>query len=117
MSGETLAVNARLEEWAKWYLGKVRIGHVACNLGPVIHYGVRGTRGVDEQEVPPHVVAVERAVCKLGEIDRRVIFAFYDRHEQSAEDLARRAGMRVSQFRNVLRRARWRIGGYLDAGG
>jgi hypothetical protein len=64
--------------------------------------------------MPTHVAHVDCAVAKLSDIDKRTIKAYYA-PGGSIELTARRMGMRVQHARNVLKRARWRITGYLDA--
>jgi hypothetical protein len=60
------------------------------------------------------VAAIDAAICKLGDIDRGVVRTYY-LHWEPVSTMARRHHMRVLQFQRVLRRARWRIMGYLDA--
>jgi hypothetical protein len=64
--------------------------------------------------MPDHVAVVDAAVSKLGDIDRRVVKSYYLKWEPVTV-MARHHHMRVLQFQRVLRRARWRIMGYLDA--
>lgn len=121
MDSDTKVVHARLEEWAQWFLGRIQVGPITCNLGKVIDYGPTGAghQGVPapDPEVPNHVVVVERAVCKLGDIDSRVIRTYYGNRGLLEWEVAQRMRprMNLSQFKNVLRRARWRVGGYLAA--
>ena len=121
MDSETRIVHARLEEWAKWFLGRIQVGPITCNLGKVIQYGPTGAghKGVPapEPEVPSHVVMVEKAVCKLRDVDSQAIRVYYGNRSLLIGEVAQRMRprMNLSQFRNVLRRARWRVGGYLAA--
>lgn len=113
----TRAVDARLQEWAKWYLGKINVGNLQCNLGRVIEYGpAAGHQGVaHDPEVPQHVATVEKAVTRLCQIDQRVIKSYYGRSGDPVEQLAARMRMSVNHFRKVLNRARWRVEGYIAA--
>lgn len=121
MDDETKLVHARLEEWSRWFLGKVLVGPITCSLGKVIEYGPAGAghQGPPspEPEVPHHVVVVERAVCKLPQIDRNAIHTYYGHRGLMIEQVAMRMRPRMNlhKFQKVLRRARWRIGGYLAA--
>jgi hypothetical protein len=79
----------------------------------------QGPRGASQQgrppvEIPEAIAVVDAAVCRLGAVDRRVIQIYY-LHWEPIEVMARRSDMRVRQFQNILRRARWRILGYIDA--
>lgn len=65
-----------------------------------------------EPEMPDAVALVDRAVASLGEIDRKVVKAYYLRWAPR-EVSAAACRMRVRQFDAVLNRARWRISGML----
>lgn len=120
MDPETKIVHARLEEWAKWAKDIGISGYPRQSLTEkAAKYGKLGipqeSLRKPEPMMPERVAATDAAISKLGEIDRRVIFAYYLQWAP-VEVMARRCGgMRVRQFQNVLRRARWRIRGFLDA--
>jgi DNA-directed RNA polymerase specialized sigma24 family protein len=61
-----------------------------------------------EPEIPDDVAKIDSAIARLCEIDKRAIIAYYT-HWEAMETIAKRCGMRVRQFQNVLRRARWRL--------
>lgn len=117
MDPDTKAVHARLEGWARWASGEeVRAWPRLTLLGRVIEQGASGAgqSGRPPISMPDHIAHVDAAVAKLGQIDKMVIRIYYGPPD-AVEVMARKANMRVRQFQNVLRRARWRVSGYLDA--
>jgi len=122
MDPDTKVVHARLEEWARWAKDAGIMGYPTQSLTEkAAKYGKLGipqeSLNKPEPTMPEHVAAVDAAICRLGEIDRKAVRLYYLNWEP-VETLARRMhvnGMRVLQFQRVLRRARWRIMGYLDA--
>jgi hypothetical protein len=117
MDADTKLVHARLEEWGRWAKeGDIRAWPAATYLARWIEQGIDGAaqQGKPPISMPPSVAIVDAAVCKLGDIDKAVIRTYYLRWEP-VEVMARRHHMRVRKFQNVLRRARWRILGFIDA--
>lgn len=117
MDPETKLVHARLEAWGRWSRdAEVRPFPRVTLLGRVIEQGASGASqaGRPPIDMPDDIARVDAAVARLGAIDKRVVQTYYLRWEP-IEVMARRNKMRVRQFQNVLRRARWRIGGYLAA--
>lgn len=116
MDPETRRVHARLEEWGRWSRdAEVRPYPAVTLLGRVIEQGISGaSQSRPPIAMPDAVAVVDAAIGKLGAIDKRVVQTYYLRWE-SPEVMARRLQMRLRQFQAVLRRARWRIGGFLDA--
>lgn len=119
MDPETKIVHVRLEEWAKWAKDLGISGYPRQSITEkAAKYGKLGIPQEPlhkpEPMMPERVAVTDAAISKLGDIDRRVIFAYYLQWAP-VEVMARRCGMRVRQFQNVLRRARWRIRGFLDA--
>lgn len=118
MDPDTKAVHIRLEAWASWAReGEVREYPSVSLLGRVIDQGLAGAgqHGRPPIVMPDPIARIDSAVARLGVIDRRVIEAYYVKPWQPPNVMARRHGMRIRQFQNVLRRARWRIQGYLGA--
>lgn len=117
MDPETKSVHLRLEEWAKWAKGaEVRAWPSMTLLGRVIEQGASGAgqSGRPPTHMPDRVAVVDAAVARSCEIDKCALRIYYQRSLEdgaSAADLARRmpGRMKVRQFQNVLRRARWRI--------
>lgn len=117
MDDETKIVHRRLEEWGRWAKdSEVHAWPTTTYLGRVIEQGAHaaGQQGKPPISIPEPVAVVDAAVSRLGAIDRGVIQTYYLRWEP-IEVMSRRHKMRVRQFQNVLRRARWRILGFLDA--
>lgn len=116
MDPETKAVHVRLELWASHTRGELRAWPAVSMLGRLIEQGPTGAgqQGRGPTSMSEEDAATDAAVARLGDIDRRVIEVYY-RSNISKEDAARSCRMRLRQFQNVLRRARWRIGGFLSA--
>lgn len=117
MDPDTKLVHERLEHWGRWAKdSEARAWPALTLLGRVVEQGgnAAGQQGRPPVSMPEAVAVVDAAVCRLGSIDRGVIQTYYLRWEP-IEVMARRHQMRVRQFQNVLRRARWRILGFIDA--
>lgn len=119
MDAETKIVHARLEEWSRWAKDVGIAGYPRQSLTEkAAQYGKLGipqeSNYKGEPMMPDHVAVVDSAIARLGDIDRRVVRTFY-LHWEPTEVMARRCSMRKRQFESVLRRARWRICGFLDA--
>lgn len=117
MDPEVKLVHARLEQWARWARDQeANAWPTTTLLGRVIEQGTDGAgqQGRPPISIPDAVAVTDAAVCSLGAIDREVIKTYYLRWEP-IEVMARRHQMRVRQFQNLLRRARWRILGYVEA--
>lgn len=117
MDPDTKLVHSRLEEWGRWAKdSEIRAWPAMTLLARVIEQGevAAGQQGRPPVCMPPAVAIVDAAVCRLNATDKGVIQTYYLRWEP-IEVMARRHHMRVRQFQNVLRRARWRILGYIDA--
>lgn len=115
MDDETKYIHARLEEWARFRrnqfaeLGLPQITY----LHKWIEYGIDGAQQHGKPaEMPQRVAIVDAAVSSLGQIDGRVIRAYYG-PPAPREIKARDCGMRIRQFDAVLRRARWRVGAFV----
>jgi len=117
MDTDTRIVHERLEQWGRWAKdSEANAWPKSTLLGRVIEQGANGAsqQGKPPVQIPEPVAVVDAAVSRLGAVDRGVIQTYYLRWEP-IEVMARRHQMRVRQFQNVLRRARWRILGYIDA--
>lgn len=119
MDPDTKAVHVRLEEWARWARDPGVLGFPRQSLTEKA--ALYGKLGIPQQsnykpeaEMPDAVALIDAAVARLGDIDRGVVRTYYLRWEP-VDVMARRHSMRVLQFQRVLRRARWRILGFLDA--
>lgn len=118
MDPETKLVHARLEQWARWARDHaLQPFPVRTVLGRVIEEGpAAGSPSGGAPEWPAEVAEVERAVLALGDIDRSVIRQYY-LEWGPPEAHARACHMSVRRFRSALRRARWRLSGWLSARG
>lgn len=121
MDPDTKLVHARLEEWARWAKDAGIQGYPRQSV--FVKAATYNATGIPQESMhkpepmmPDHVARVDAAICRLGEIDRKAIRLYYLSWDV-AENLARRMDrtMRWRQFLNVVRRARWRVAGYLDA--
>lgn len=111
MDSDTKVIHARLEAWGRWARDTgVRAWPERTILDRLakegITAGVKGTK--PPIAMPDDIAAVDGAVAKLCEIDKKAVQVYYIRWE-AIEASARRCNMRVRQFQNVLRRARWRV--------
>jgi hypothetical protein len=117
MDDDTKRVHVRLEQWGRWARN---IGISAWPpitvLGRVMEEGPHGSLSIGKPPttMPEAVAHCDAAVAKLGDVDRRVIRKYYIEWAP-IEVMAKDLRMRESNFRAVLRRARWRISGYLAA--
>jgi len=114
MAPDIKATHARLEAWAKWARESVRPWPERTWLGKLVDGETVRTVNRAPISMPDYIAHVDAAVSRLGAIDGQVIRETYLR-DDPVELVARRCKMRVPQLRNVLKRARWRICGYLDA--
>lgn len=117
MDPETKLVHCRLEEWGQWArdIG-IRAWPQATLLARIMEEGPHGafSSGRPPIHMAESVAHVDAAVCRLGEVDKRVIRKYYIEWAPT-DAMARSLRMRVRMFQNVLKRARWRVSGYLSA--
>lgn len=124
MDPETKAIHLRLEAWARWSKSSPELREYpeVSMMGKMEEYGPEAmasfmSNGVRvPASMPEAIEVIERAVTKLGEIDRKVIDAYYLRWAPVAA-LAVKCRMREREFLNVLRRARFRVRCYVEAAG
>jgi hypothetical protein len=121
MDPDTKLVHARLEEWSRWAKDLGIAGYPRQSLTEkAAQYGKLGipqeSNIRSEPMMPDHVARMDAAICRLGDVDRKAIKLYYLNWDV-AENLARKMdrSMRRAQFLNVVRRARWRLGAFLDA--
>lgn len=115
MDPDTRLAHIRLEQWGKICADRWAPWPRSTLLGKVIEFGLSGAAqaGRPVEAIPEEVAQTDGAVARLSVIDRRAVTTYYTRSE-SVEVCARRCGMRVRQFQNVLKRARWRIAYFLQ---
>jgi DNA-directed RNA polymerase specialized sigma24 family protein len=117
MDDETKLVHARLEQWGRWARNDgIRAWPPVTILGRVMEEGPHGSRatGKPPTALPDVIAHCDAAVSRLGPVDRRVIRKYY-LEWAPIEAMAHSLHMREASFKAVLRRARWRISGYLSA--
>lgn len=124
MDAETKAIHLRLEAWARWSKSSPELREYpeVSMMGKMEEYGPEAmasfmSNGVRvPASMPEAIEAVERAVSRLGEIDRRALTKYY-LEWQPVEALARsmRPKMKEREFLTVLRRARFRVRCYVEA--
>lgn len=119
MDPDMKAVHVRIEEWSRWAKDTGIAGYPRQSLTEkAAQYGKLGIPQESNHEaeaiMPERVAVVDAAIAKLGDIDRKVIRAYYLTWKPVSV-LARRLNMRERQFYAVLRRARWRIAGFISA--
>lgn len=116
MSAEMKLVHLRLEAWGRWAHDRLQPWPARTTLGRLIDEGPGAGHAPQREsaEIPEPIAETDRAVAHLGDIDRRVVRAYYAEWAP-VEQLARRQRMTLRQFQAVLTRARWRIVGFLDA--
>lgn len=119
MDPDTKWVHIRLEAWVPWAKGRGIAGYPRQSLTEkAALYGKLGIPQESvhrpEPQIPDREARTDAAICRLGDIDRKVIRTYY-LDWAPVEVMARKCGMRVPQFRNVLKRARWRLWGFLQA--
>lgn len=111
MDEESREVHLRLEAWGRWAHDGIRAFPEWTPFGKMVKHGIAWA-AISHQgmpaTMPDEVAAVDAAICRLGDIDKRAIFAYYT-HQEPPEVGAKRCHMKLRMFQNVLRRARWRI--------
>jgi hypothetical protein len=116
MDPETRIVHARLEAWGAWAKdAEIRAWPASTLLGRMIDQQAVGAAqsGRPPISMPDEIAKTDGAVCRLNAVDKKAIQLYYLKW-QPIEGHARAMHMRVRQFQNVLRRARWRLALYLD---
>jgi hypothetical protein len=115
MDPESKVVHIRLEHWGKLCADRWSPWPHNTLLGKIIEYGLSGAAqaGKPMETIPEEVAETDAAVAKLNWTDKRAVSVYYTRQEP-VEACAKRCHMRIRQFQNVLRRARWRIALHLN---
>jgi DNA-directed RNA polymerase specialized sigma24 family protein len=116
MDPETKIVHGMLEAWGAWAKdSEIRAYPAATYLHRWAKEGIHGAsqEGRPPVSMPDEIAAVDAAVCRLNATDKKAVQIYYIKW-QSAEVSARAMHMRVRQYQNVLRRARWRLALFLN---
>ena len=118
MDPDTKAVHIRLEAWGSWAKGsEVRAWPSSTLLGRIIEQGAQGAgqAGRPPTDMPDSIARIDAAVAKLPEPDKGIVLDYYVGPWMSFEVMARKHRVTVRRLQIVLRRARWRVAGYLSA--
>jgi hypothetical protein len=119
MDSETKLIHARLEHWAKWARGGLEgvCWPRETLLSRMIEQGPNGASqtGRPPISMPEDVAVMDAAVAKLGDVDKQVIRAYYLNWATSDVIWQQCPAIHsLSNFRAVLKRARWRLIGYVE---
>jgi DNA-directed RNA polymerase specialized sigma subunit len=117
-STDQRAVHAALELWARWsYSVLSAIGWPRSNIiARMIELGIRGaaqSAGLRELEMDETCEKVDKAVRRLDETEREVIVRTYLGHADASQVVAQNCGLTYQYYRQVLSRARQRVGDYM----
>jgi hypothetical protein len=117
MRDESKEAHAALEMWARWAssylsgLGYAKVNMVArfMEYGPMRSAGF----GPAPVEIDSTCEVVDRAITRLDETEREVIYRTY-LHSDAAQITARKCGLTYGYYREVLFKARQRVGDYIN---
>jgi hypothetical protein len=114
-------VDVALEAWARWAKSAFTgIGWPTISLlGRIVKFGVRGAAqgfGAQVLEIDTMCELVDRAILRLDETEREVIVRTY-LENHAAPVKAQRCRLTYQYYRNVLSRARQRIGDIIFGAG
>jgi hypothetical protein len=117
MRDESKEAHAALEMWARWAssylsgLGFAKVNMVArfMEYGPMRSGGF----GPAPVEIDRTCEVVDRAITRLDETEREVIYRTY-LHDDAAQVTARKCGLTYGYYREVLFKARQRVGDYIN---
>lgn len=116
MRDESREAHAALEMWARWaksYLSS--LGYSSVNMVQrFIEYGPlrSGSFGPAPVEIDRTCEIVDRAISRLDETERDVIYHTYLAND-AAQVTARKCGLTYGYYREVLAKARQRVGDYM----
>jgi DNA-directed RNA polymerase specialized sigma24 family protein len=116
MDPETKVVHAKLEAWGAWAKdSEIRAYPSVSYLARWIEQGIHGAsqQGRPPVSMPDEIAAIDAAVSRLNAVDKKAVQLYYLKW-QPIEGHARTMHMRVRQYQNVLRRARWRLALFLN---
>jgi DNA-directed RNA polymerase specialized sigma24 family protein len=118
MRDDSKEAHVALEAWARWARSAFSgLGFSSMNvLARIIELGLRGAAQsfgpmpIERDEV---CELVDRAILRLDEIEKVVILRTYLRDE-AAQVTAQKCGLTYGYYREVLAKARQRVGDYLN---
>lgn len=112
-------VDVALEAWARWARSALTgLGWPSLSLiWKCIKFGVRGAahtgNGPKSLEIDTTCELVDRAIMRLDDTEREVVMRTYLEND-AAMVTAEKCQLTYQYYRNVLSRARRRVGDYLD---
>jgi hypothetical protein len=116
MRDESREAHAALEMWARWaksYLSG--LGYSATNMvARFMEYGPlrSGSFGPSPVETDSVCEVVDRAISRLDKTEREVIYRTYLK-DDAAQITAQKCGLTYGYYREVLAKARQRVGDYI----
>jgi hypothetical protein len=118
MRDDSREAHAALEAWARWAKSYLNgLGFASTNIiarcmkfGPL---GQSGAFGPIPLEIDRTCEVVDRAIMRLDDTEREVIYETYLR-EDAAQVTARRCGLTYGYYREVLAKARQRVGDFIN---
>jgi hypothetical protein len=118
MREDSREAHAALEAWARWaksYLNA--LGFASTNIiarcmkhGALGHSGYFGPIPL---EIDRTCEVVDRAIMRLDQTEREVVYRTY-LHDEAAQVTAQRCGLTYGYYREVLAKARQRVGDYIN---
>lgn len=118
MRDESKEAHAALEAWARWAKSALSgLGFSGTNMiARFIEFGILGaseTYGPVPVEIDRTCEVIDKAILRLDETEREVIYRTYLR-EDAAQVVASKCGLTYGYYREVLAKARQRIGDYIS---
>lgn len=118
MRDDSKEAHAALEAWARWANSALTgLGFSATNIiARLIELGALGASqafGPVPVEIDQTCEVVDRAISRLDEVEREVIYRTY-LHNDAAPVTARKCGLTYGYYREVLKVARRRVGDYIN---
>jgi hypothetical protein len=118
MRDDSKEAHVALEAWARWANSVFNgLGYPHENIiARMIEFGVRGAAqsyGVALMEIDQTCELVEEAVNRLDGVQKEVIYRTYLRND-AAQVTAQKCGLTYGYYREVLNKARQRVGDYLN---
>jgi hypothetical protein len=118
MRDDSREAHAALEAWARWAKSYLNgLGFASTNIiarcmkfGPL---GQSGSFGPIPLEIDRTCEVVDRAIMRLDETEREVIYETYLRQD-AAQVTAQRCGLTYGYYRDDLAKARQRVGDFIN---
>lgn len=118
MRDESREAHAALEAWARWaksYLSG--LGFASTNIiARCMKFGALGSSGYfgpRPMEIDRTCEVVDRAILRLDETEKEVVYRTY-LNDDAAQVTAAKCGLTYGYYREVLAKARQRVGDYIN---